>query len=76
MTSPKSANVQNPARWSSPLGSTTKAWDVPGCSLSYPPFFASLLQALTPWITKHVVEDVLIDNLSSWGKEQSNQVGL
>lgn len=34
---------------------------------------AGFLEALTPWITKHVVEDVLIDNLASWAKEQSNQ---
>lgn len=34
---------------------------------------AGFLEALTPWITKHVVEDILIDNLASWAKEQSNQ---
>jgi len=31
------------------------------------------LEALTPWITKHVVEDPLIEHLASWAKEKSSE---
>ncbi|CAJ1341028.1 unnamed protein product, partial [Effrenium voratum] len=31
------------------------------------------LEALTPWVTKHVVEDNLLQDLASWAESQSNE---